>query len=265
MVWRKTVRLAWLAGCAAWLMQSAAPVSASVVIGATRVIYDAPEPEVTLRLSNVGQSPALVQSWIDNGQLYSAPSDISVPFTVTPPIARIDPSKSQTLRIIYTGEALPGDRESVFWLNVLEVPPKPATRDAESHRLQLAFRSRIKLFYRPEHLPGTANGAPSRLTWRLARVGGALVAEAHNPTAFHVSLTKLSVIEGDKTATFDDGAMIDPHGTHRFALHGDALDVAPGAPDLTVRYDTLNDFGGVAERSAPIRAGQASRGSGRDD
>jgi P pilus assembly chaperone PapD len=31
---------------------------------------------------------------------------MDVPFTVTPPISRIDPPRSQTLRIVYTGEAL---------------------------------------------------------------------------------------------------------------------------------------------------------------
>ncbi|WP_043219895.1 fimbrial biogenesis chaperone, partial [Burkholderia gladioli] len=85
---------------------------ASVVIGGTRVIYGAGEPEVTIKLSNEGQSPALVQSWVDAGDTKSEPSTTKVPFVVTPPISRIDPSKSQTLRIVYTGEPLPKDRES---------------------------------------------------------------------------------------------------------------------------------------------------------
>lgn len=37
---------------------------------------------------------------------------------------------------------LPVDRESVFWLNVKEIPKK----SAEENVLQIAVRSRIKLF-----------------------------------------------------------------------------------------------------------------------
>ncbi len=57
---------------------------------------------------------------------------------------------------MYTASSvLPKDRESVFWFNVLEVPPKPdAATVANQSLLQLAFRTRIKLFYRPEALKG---------------------------------------------------------------------------------------------------------------
>ncbi|QGY26852.1 fimbria/pilus periplasmic chaperone [Escherichia coli] len=49
------------------------------------------------------------------------------------------------------------DRESVFWFNVLELPPKPdAEKVANQSLLQLAFRTRIKLFYRPEEIPAPA-------------------------------------------------------------------------------------------------------------
>ncbi len=41
--------------------------------------------------------------------------------------------------------ALPQDRESLFYLNVREIPPKPDKPNV----LQLAMQSRIKLFYRP--------------------------------------------------------------------------------------------------------------------
>ena len=38
---------------------------ASVVIGTTRVIYQEKDREVTVRLTNDGKHPALVQAWID--------------------------------------------------------------------------------------------------------------------------------------------------------------------------------------------------------
>ncbi|PJI52023.1 molecular chaperone EcpD, partial [Methylobacterium radiotolerans] len=60
---------------------------------------------------------------------------------------------------MHTGEPMPQDKESVFWLNVLEIPPKDK---ANQNLLQMAFRSRIKLFYRPAGLKGKAEDAPSQ-------------------------------------------------------------------------------------------------------
>ncbi|WP_027014960.1 fimbria/pilus periplasmic chaperone [Comamonas composti] len=240
---KKIIKTAATAICAAWLSYIPALSQASVVIGGTRVVYEAKETEVTLKLTNPGQSPALVQAWVDAGNTGTAPADINVPFTVTPPMSRLDPTKAQTLRIVYTGEPLPTDRESVFWLNVLEIPPKPSADEADTNKIQLAFRSRIKLFYRPADLKGKPEEAASQLRWKLIKQEGKPAIEVHNPTPFHVSLTEISVHSAGKQATFDDGGMVDPGKTEIFVLKGEASDV-PGA---SVHHRSLNDYGGPVE------------------
>ena len=57
--------------------------------------------------------------------VHSTPESVDAPFLITPPLFRMDAQKEQSLRIVYTHDQLPADRESLFWLNVLEVPPKP--------------------------------------------------------------------------------------------------------------------------------------------
>lgn len=217
---------------------------ASVVIAATRVIYNAADKEVTLKLSNAGAQPALTQVWLDKGDPQAPPSSVEVPFVVTPPVSRIDPGKGQTLRILYSGEALPQDKESVFYLNVLEIPPKPAAGEEGSpNRLQLAFRSRIKFFFRPAGLQGTAQQAPAQVTWHLLGTNPTVL-EAHNPTPYHVSFTTLAV----GSARFDEGGMVAPGATARFTLKG-AVGQAPGRK---VHYQALNDYGGPVEGDAPL-------------
>ncbi|GJG93744.1 molecular chaperone [Cupriavidus pauculus] len=78
--------------------------SASLVLTGTRVVYPAKGREVTLNLSNEGIAPALVQAWIDDGNPNAMPDDSKTPFTLTPPLFRLDPKKGQTLRIIYLQE-----------------------------------------------------------------------------------------------------------------------------------------------------------------
>ena len=243
----------WLAvaGCAFALL--AAPLSrASVVITGTRVIYNASDAEAVVKLSNEGPRPALVQNWIDNGNPRAAPSVIDVPFTVTPPVARIDPGKGQTLRILYTGEPLPQDRESVFYLNVMEIPPKPGS-DAPANWLQLAFRSRIKLFFRPQGLKGSAGDAPALITWSLVREGEGWALEARNPTPYHVSFAALELHSGGHTASFQDGGMVSPGETRRFPLAGE---VAAGA-EGRVSYHAISDYGGPIDGEARLSAAPA--------
>lgn len=209
---------------------------ASVVIAATRVIYNAKERETTIKLSNEGKTPSLTQVWVDKGDEQAEPASVDVPFTVTPPVARLDPGKAQTLRIAYTGEALPADKESVFWLNVLDIPPKAKDEGGKLNLLQLAIRSRIKLFFRPANLPGNAEEAPDQIQWRL--VSGGI--EASNPTPYHVSFAEIEIVAGERSAKYEEGGMVPPGEAKVFPLKGD-WHMATGTK---VRYQAINDFGG---------------------
>lgn len=221
----------------------------SVVITGTRVIYPAQEPEVTVRLSNEGKLPALIQVWMDNGDADAAPSDVDVPFMITPPVARIDPGKGQALRVFYTGEALPQNRESVFWLNVLEVPPKPSVGSGDTNVLQMAFRTRIKLFFRPPQLVASgAVEAPAKIQWRLVREGNNSALQAHNPSAFHVSFSALAVQHKEASVNFQDAGMIGPGETKILRPQNDAA-IPLGSK---VIYSAISDYGGSIQGEAPL-------------
>ena len=246
----KKINTVMAATCLAWLSALPTLSEASVVIGGTRVVYAAQEPEVTLKLTNTGQLPALVQVWVDSGDPSSAPSSIHVPFIVTPPMSRIDPSRAQTLRIVYTGEPLPTEHESVFWLNVLDIPPKPSTEASDSNQIQLAFRTRIKLFFRPAGLKGKSEDAPAQLIWQLIQKNGKPAVQAHNPTPFHVSLIEVQVHSGNQVATFDDGDMVGPGKTRVFLLKGEISD-SLGA---RVHHRALNDYGGGMDGESALHS-----------
>lgn len=216
---------------------------AGVVISGTRVIYQAKEREVTVKLSNEGDAPALVQVWLDTGNPNAMPDESKVPFTLSPPLFRLDPKKGQSLRLIYTQEPLPQDKESLFWLNVLEVPPRAAasTSADDPNSLQLAFRSRIKLFFRPAGLPGSADEAAARVSWKFVRKdNGGYALEATNPTPYHVTFSKIVASEGTASWTSDKGGMVDPGASADFDVGNAApLTMAPAQVD----YTFINDYG----------------------
>ncbi|WP_439709356.1 fimbria/pilus periplasmic chaperone, partial [Escherichia albertii] len=153
---------------------------ADIVLSGTRIIYNADQKDVTLRMENKGARPLLVQTWIDTGSENADPSTLSVPFTVTPPVSRVDGKRGQTVKIAWNAsQTLPADRESVYWFNALEVPPKMSDAEAKGKNiLQLAFRTRIKLFYRPTGLAGNPADAPKQLAWRLSSSAGKVVLQA---------------------------------------------------------------------------------------
>ena len=216
------------------------PAHASVVIAGTRVVFPAQQGEVTVRLTNDSDHPALVEAWIDEGDLNSTPENAKSPFLITPPLFRMESGKDQSLRIIYPPghQPLPIDRESLFWLNVLEIPPKPSgPQFAGRNYLQFAIRSRLKLFYRPASLPGDVMKAPDKLSFTAQ--GPAL--EVHNPTPYYVTISKLSL--GADGKPFDGASgMIAPFGDLHLTLKG--LAQAPSAGTLVV-FTTINDFGGT--------------------
>lgn len=215
---------------------------ASVVISGTRVIFDAAQGEATVRLTNENAHPALVEAWIDDGDVNSTPDTAKTPFLITPPLFRMDAHKDQSLRILFVPGAkpLPTDRESVFYLNVLEIPPKPTgPQFSGKNYLQFAIRTRIKLFYRPAKLQGDVQKAPDQLTFKAA--GGAAL-DIHNPTPYYITIDALALGANAKPSGNING-MVAPFGDLKLALKEGVHAPAAGTP---VVFGTLDDFG--AER-----------------
>lgn len=205
---------------------------AGIVVTGTRVIYPAQQKNVSVQLSNIGDSPALVQAWIDNGDPKMLPEQIKTPFVITPPISRVDAEKGQTLRITHTGEALPQDRESVFYLNVLDIPPKPNAEQGIDNYLQFAIRTRIKLFYRP-NFPMASHEAYDKVTWRVEQKQ--LIAD--NPTPYFITYNHIELKQGGRTIKVTQPDMVAPFSQQRFALSQSANSSG------TVVWSVINDYG----------------------
>ncbi|MBN3790745.1 fimbria/pilus periplasmic chaperone [Burkholderia sp. Ac-20353] len=243
---RRLLGLVATACIVAWVA-CASPAQAALVLQGTRVVFPEQARDVTLRVENTGDQPVLAQSWIDDGRVDVPPEKLQVPFIVAPSVARIEPAKSLALRITHTQEPLPEDRESVFWLNVLEVPTVGAE---EENRLRFAFRTRIKLFYRPTALREGADLASDQLAWKLApaepsangRHGGSVgvALEVSNPTPYYISFGRVESDIGGPYVS-GGGGMVAPFGTARFPLPGVTARTRRHA---SVRFMTIDDFGG---------------------
>ncbi|MBB6248052.1 fimbria/pilus periplasmic chaperone [Rhodanobacter sp. A1T4] len=223
-------------GCALFTVQ------ANVIISGTRVIFPAKDSEVTVRLTNQNTTPALVEAWIDSGDQQSTPDKVNTPFLITPPLFRMEPNRDQSLRILFTHsqQPLPTDRESVFWLNVLEIPPKPSgPQFLDKNYMQMAIRSRLKLFYRPATLSGDPVKAPGELSFKAGSEAGSGTLVVHNPTPYYVTIGQITVNVGGTAHKVDTG-MVAPLSDLRLNISD-----LKQAPDVgsAIQYDCINDYG----------------------
>ncbi len=212
--------------------------SADIVISGTRIIYPESAKDVTVSMDNRGTRPLLVQTWLDDGRDSTNPQELKLPFIVTPPVSRVEPQKGQTVRITWLGQTLPKDKESLFWFNVLEVPPKAKESDNQS-MLQLAFRTRIKLFFRPTGLKGEPTEAAKNIKWSQTRQGQRVVLSAKNDSPYYVSLASASLISGGKRYE------IETHYIEPFSSQTMNVKNAPLTGNSKIIWQAINDYGGI--------------------
>lgn len=214
----------------------ASMASAGITLDGTRVIFAAPAKETSVVVRNQGSNDIMVQSWVEPDT--NGPAT-DVPFAITPPLVRLGGNKQQILRILYQGQGLPTDKESVFWLAVQEIPQKAK----DENTLQIAIRQRVKLFYRPANLPDTAANAAKSLQWKLVEQNGKAALSVTNPSAYHVSFSGSTVtLRNGKDKGTATAEMLAPGATRTVEIKGSA-GVRSGA--TTVEFDSINDYGGL--------------------
>lgn len=142
---------------------------ASVTPDRTRLVFNESDKSISVTLRNNNEKlPYLAQSWLEDEK----GNKITSPLAVLPPVQRIDAMmngqvKIQALPDIHT---LPSDRESLFYYNVREIPPK----SGKANTLQIALQTRIKLFWRPKALEKIDMRKPWQFKVTLTRSGGTI-------------------------------------------------------------------------------------------
>ena len=217
----------------------ATQAAASISLNATRIVFDGDHKEANITVRN-GNQDVLIQSWVDMNDASAS----RAPFAVTPPLARVFAKEQQLLRILYEGTGMPTDRESVVWLNVQEIPQASESENT----LQLAIRQRIKIFFRPAGLPGSALQAPAQLEWTLTKRGAQTLLTVKNPTLYHVSMADIKV----QAQLASDSTMVAPGEEKEFPLNAP---VAAGTVQLS--FSSINDYGAHNHYTAALAGGVA--------
>ncbi|EIS7447046.1 fimbria/pilus periplasmic chaperone [Citrobacter sp. FDAARGOS_156] len=194
----------------AFLIASTQSVHAGIVIYGTRIIYPAEKKEVLVQLMNQGERSSLVQSWIDDGDTLLPPEKIQVPFLLTPPVVKVAGDSGQQLKIKKMPNTLPNDKESLFFLNVLDIPPNNPD-SAGKNVLKFAMQNRIKLFYRPKGIAAVNKNTFHKLA--LTRSGNSY--SIRNDAANWVTVTE---VKANNVKINNESIMLAPLSSANVAL-----------------------------------------------
>jgi chaperone protein EcpD len=223
--------------CMAGLMLAAhMPISqAALTLNGTRVVYDSQKRSVSLIVSNPGNNTFAVQTWVNTA---ADDTSTAVPFIASPPLFRLNPGKQQQVQINGLPNGLPVDRESLFYFNLQEIPQADADK---SNVLNIALRTRIKLFYRPSELKDNPISRLKDLQWSIQNIHGKAQLVVNNPTPFHVSFSRLEVKGSGQHHRYQSAEMVEPMSTQSYALDN----IKPGN-GLQVEFSAINDYGGYS-------------------
>lgn len=204
---------------------------AAIALDRTRVIYDGSERSISLNISNENKTlPYLAQSWLEDTQ----GKKVNSPLLVLPPVQRVEPGEKGAIKIqaLPAAKTLPQDRESLFYFNLREIPP----RSEKQNVLQIALQTRIKLFYRPESIAisNKADTTPAQNQLTLIQQGNDY--KVTNPTPYYVTLVGASSSKATPSKDFKT-VMIEPKSSATLNVNATALGAHP-----VLTY--INDYGG---------------------
>ncbi|TGA70661.1 Clp protease ClpE [Aliivibrio fischeri] len=128
---------------------------AALALDATRYIYKGNDQFISAVASNASEKEYAAQVWLDN----IIEKDTRPTFIATPSFFKIKGKGRQVFRIMKVSDHMPIDKESIYWLNLQEIPPA-----RKGSGISMAIRTKVKMIYRPEALVEGRQGAEENLT-----------------------------------------------------------------------------------------------------
>lgn len=175
----------------------------AISLDRTRAIYEGGTNALVININNDNkQLPYLAQTWIENDKDEKIEMG---PLIATPLVQRLEPGDKGLIKVSATPDVdqLPNDRETLFYFNVREVPPK----SEDNNVLQIALHTKIKLFYRPKEILREPNAV-----WQDQLILNKLSDgyKIDNPTPYYITIFGIGGTESEAINSDFNAVMIAP-------------------------------------------------------
>ncbi|QKG43800.1 fimbria/pilus periplasmic chaperone [Providencia rettgeri] len=215
--------------------------NAAVTLDRTRIIFDGNQSSINITIRNDNpELPYLAQSWLENALEQKLETG---PIIATPPIQRMEPKSTSLVRLSTAPDIakLPQDRESLFYYNLREIPPK----SSEAGVLQIALQSRVKLFYRPESIVAQSKTDWTKYITLTATSSGYTL---DNPTPFYLTVIGIGNSQKQSEESDFDAVMIPPKSNQ----------LIKSSKFSTPYLTYINDYGGKPSLAFKCQASKCS-------
>ncbi|MCK7268876.1 fimbria/pilus periplasmic chaperone [Enterobacter cloacae] len=204
---------------------------AALTVDRSRLIFNEGEKSISLNVTNRNeQAPYLAQGWMEDGDEKKIPG----PLMVLPPVQRVEAGGKTLVRIqtLPDTASLPKDRESVFYFNLREIPPKSDKKNV----LTLAMQTRLKVFWRPKSLviDSSKQTLPGTENILLLKQNGEYTLD--NPTGYYFTFTEVRESAGGEAIEGFEPLMVSPKSSA-------SLKGVPNGLGNTPSLIYVNDYG----------------------
>lgn len=211
---------------------------ANLALEGARVILYHSDREASLNIKNDGEFPVVVQTWVDDGNPENTPETITdVSALSLPPVLQLKPSESQRVRVINKFTNTDKEKETLYWLNLYEIMPKPENKKYDEGLINVVVRLQVKVFYRPDDLIMVISDVSSALVF--TRSDKQLTIE--NPTPFYVTIKSASGENNPNILI----PMIAPFSKQQVTLENSQIN--------QISYILIDDFGGEFKDKKEIK------------
>lgn len=179
---------------------------------------------ISVDLKNGNNNSYLMESWIantDHESLLPKENKASeiVPFVILPPLKMLEANTQTSWNIRRTGnkvnnEALPDDRESIFWIGIRGIPSEDKNKKENSVQLNIIPNFYFKLLYRPKKIEDLKTDKLAK-DIKVTRKNNVLILE--NPTPFYFTFEYLKVA-GTNIKNGDREITLPPFSTKEITL-----------------------------------------------
>ncbi|MFK3659363.1 fimbria/pilus periplasmic chaperone [Scandinavium sp. NPDC088450] len=210
------------------LLSVCSVANATVSPDRTRIIFNETDKSITIKLINQSKTqPYLAQSWVEDNKGQKTRNYVSP----LPPLLRLEPGEQSQVRLMGqpTLKQLPTDRETLFYYNMREIPP----RTQQKNVMQLAMQSRLKLFWRPKAIVLKEGQAIAMDKVAISRTASGITVK--NGTPYHITVGYIG-IDGNTLFPGTKGFMIPP-----FEQNSSEIKNIPA----TFQIGYIGDYGGL--------------------
>lgn len=225
---------------------------AGIIASATRVIFREGDSENSLMVLNTNDYPVVVQTWVDDGDVNATPEQSTAPFVSLPAVFSMQPNTMKGLRLVYNQQPLPADRESVFWINLYEIPPTRPVSPPHLASVIMAMNTQMKIFYRPKALEASEGEVPMPV-FTLQKEDNHYVLLCENHSAFHLSFARISLRVGqqDYPVQLESDMMTPPFSSKKYRLDEMGQPGAIASPRVVAAI--IDDQGNAVDQQYAVR------------